>query len=108
MFVGAVADNFGENIQQKVFHGQLVVGEQQMNELENLKPIPVLPQWEGVTDEQANAMLQQNYNRVKDDVAYIIRTELEWIRGSEEHKHLLRGLKTQNKDYLTREDGPQD
>jgi len=100
-FVGTVADNFGENIKQKVFHGQLVVSPEQIAELKNLEPIPILPQWQNVTDAQADQMLQDNYRRVKDDVAYMIKTVLEEIRGSDEHKHLLRGLKTHHPDYLT-------
>lgn len=102
-FVGTVADNFGENIKQKIFHGQLVVSKEQIAELSALEPIPMLPQWDHVSDKEVDEMLQANYLRVKEQVAYIIRTELTSIRKNDDTKHLLRGLRTQHEDYLTRE-----
>lgn len=41
MFVGAVADNFGEKIEQKIFHAQIVVDTKKVaTETKNFKPIP--------------------------------------------------------------------
>src|SRR5690606_22410037 len=41
MFVGAVADNFGEKIDQKIFHAQIVVDTKEVEkEIKNYKPIP--------------------------------------------------------------------
>ena len=43
MFVGAVADNFNERIEQKIFHCEIVVDvEKVKREEQAYKPIPVI------------------------------------------------------------------
>lgn len=103
-FVGSVSDNFGEEISQKVFHGRIVVNKEEIKELSQLEPIPANPAFKGLTDSQMDALLQGNFNQVKDDVGYIIQTELHRIRNHETLKRLLNGLTTKAPNYLDKEE----
>ncbi|PRY27807.1 type IV secretory system conjugative DNA transfer VirD4/TraG family protein [Spirosoma oryzae] len=103
-FVGAVADNFGEVICQKVFNAQLVVDNEMVNELKKPEPIPMLPGMESITQQQLNDTLQANYELVKRQIRWVIAYELNRIRTDESLKYLLRGLHTRDEGYLTRED----
>ena len=69
MFVGAVADNFNERIEQKIFHCEIVVDAGKVKREEQAyKPIPVITDF---TDADGNdrmkEMIQENYNRIRDD-----------------------------------------
>ena len=91
MFVGAVADNFGETIEQKIFHAEIVVDNAKVAaETKAYKPIPVITDF---TDEHGNDCMkekvQENYNRIKDEVKQIVKDELERIASDESLKHLL-------------------
>ena len=103
-FVGNVSDNMGEAIGQKSFHARLIVEPGMIAELKNLEPIPINPAFEGVGDEEIAQLVDANFKRVKDDVSYIIRKELDRIRHDKDLKYLLRGLRTKNPDYLTEDD----
>ena len=70
MFVGAVADNFNERIEQKIFHCEIVVdAEKVKREEQAYKPIPVITDF---TDADGNdrmkEMIQENYNRIRAEV----------------------------------------
>ena len=93
MFVGAVADNFNERIEQKIFHCEIVVdAEKVKREEQAYKPIPVITDF---TDADGNdrmkEMIQENYNRIKAEVRQIVADELQRIQSDPELQHLLQG-----------------
>lgn len=91
MFVGSVADNFSERIDQKIFHCEIVVDAAKINEEEkNYQKIPVITNFideNGVDHMQE--MVQSNYNRIKEDVKLIVTDELERIKNDPALCHLL-------------------
>ena len=91
MFVGAVADNFDERIEQKIFHCEIVVDAEKVKREESAyKKIPVITDF---TDEDGNDRMkdtvQANYRRIKEEVKQIVQDELERIAGDDNLKHLL-------------------
>ena len=93
MFVGAVADNFNERIEQKIFHCEIVVdAEKVKREEQAYKPIPVITDF---TDADGNdrmkETIQENYNRIKAEVRQIVTDELQRIQSDPELQHLLQG-----------------
>ena len=93
MFVGAVADNFNERIEQKIFHCEIVVdAEKVKREEQAYKPIPVITDF---TDADGNdrmkEMIQENYNRIRAEVRQIVADELQRIQSDPELQHLLQG-----------------
>ena len=91
MFVGAVADNFNERIEQKIFHCEIVVdAEKVKREEQAYKPIPVITDF---TDADGNdrmkETIQENYNRIKAEVRQIVADELQRIQSDPELQHLL-------------------
>ncbi len=91
MFVGSVSDNFNERIEQKIFHAEIVVDSTQVKREEsNYKKIPVITDF---TDKNGNdhmkEMVQENYNRIKEEVKQIVKDELKRIAEDEDLKHLL-------------------
>ena len=91
MFVGSVADNFGERIEQKIFHCEIVVDAGKIAEEEKAyQKIPVITGFvdgEGVN--HMKEMVQENYNRIKEDVRRIVADELERIAADPNLRHLL-------------------
>lgn len=79
MFVGAVADNFDERIEQKIFHCEIVVdAERVKRETANYQKIPVITNFineEGV--DMMKDMIQENYDRIKAESRQIVEEELE-------------------------------
>ncbi|RKE80778.1 conjugal transfer protein MobC [Chryseobacterium sp. AG363] len=92
MFVGAVADNFGEKIEQKIFHAQIVVDTEKVAlESKNYKPIPEIRSFISETGEdRMDKEIDQNYRQVKLDVSKIIASELSRIENDPELAHLVR------------------
>ena len=91
MFVGSVSDNFNERIEQKIFHAEIVVDNAKVAaETKAYRPIPVITDF---TDENGNDYMQEkvqeNYNRIKEEVKRIVADELERIAGDENLSHLL-------------------
>lgn len=91
MFVGAVADNFNERIEQKIFHCEIVVdAEKVKREEQAYLPIPIITDF---TDADGNdrmkEMIQENYNRIKAEVRQIVADELQRIQSDPELQHLL-------------------
>ena len=91
MFVGAVADNFNERIEQKIFHCEIVVdAEKVKREEQAYKPIPVITDF---TDADGNdrmkETIQENYNRIKAEVRQTVADELRRIQSDPELQHLL-------------------
>ena len=91
MFVGAVADNFDERIEQKIFHAEIVVDTEKVKREEAAyKKIPVITDF---TDADGNdrmkEQIQENYNRIKADVKRIVAEELQRIADDPALAHLL-------------------
>lgn len=93
MFVGAVADNFDERIEQKIFHAQIVVDNERVaRETKAYKSIPIITDF---TDDKGNNQMQEqvklNYERIKSEIKCVVEEELERIKNDPELKHLLEG-----------------
>ena len=93
MFVGAVADNFGETIDQKIFHAQIVVdNEAVQKETAAYQPIPEISSF---LDENGNDTMEQqiqaNYRQIKQDIVELVENELIRIENDPALKHLLGG-----------------
>ena len=91
MFVGAVADNFGETIDQKIFHAQIVVdNEAVQKETATYQPIPEISSF---LDENGNDTMEQqiqaNYRQIKQDIVELVENELIRIENDPELRHLL-------------------
>ena len=91
MFVGSVADTFDERIEQKIFHCEIVVdAEKVKREEKDYKPIPAITDFtDGDGIDRMKERVQENYNRIKEDVKRIVRDELERIANDDDLKHLL-------------------
>lgn len=90
-FVGAVSDNFGEVIDQKIFHAQIIVDNEQVAaETKAYKKIPIINEFK---DSDGNDIMQQqidrNYSGVKADVLRILDDEFARIKADPKLKHLL-------------------
>ena len=91
MFVGSVSDNFDERIEQKIFHAEIVIDNAQVAaETKRYKPIPIITDF---TDADGNdrmrEKIQENYNRIKEEVKQIVKDELERIKNNPELAHLV-------------------
>jgi DNA-binding transcriptional regulator YbjK len=92
MFVGAVADNFDERIEQKIFHAEIVVDSVRVDaETKAYQEIPVITNF---IDKQGNdrmkEIIRENYNRIKAETKQIVGDELERIKNDPALSHLLR------------------
>jgi DNA-binding transcriptional regulator YbjK len=92
MFVGAVADNFDERIEQKIFHAEIVVDSVKVaTETRGYKQIPVITNFvdeNGVN--RMKEMIQENYTRIKEETKKIVVDELERIKNDPALSMLLR------------------
>lgn len=99
-FVGSVADNFGEEIEQKIFHARIIVDSEKVaTETKAYKKIPVINEFK---DEDGNDIMQQqidrNYSRIKADVLQIIEEEMARIANNPDLKHLIPQKEDDKKD----------
>lgn len=83
MFVGAVADNFDERIDQKIFHAEIVVDSAKVKvETAKYQKIPLITDF---TDEEGidrmKEVVQENYERIKAEASQIVDEELERIKN---------------------------
>ena len=90
-FVGSVADNFGEEIDQKIFHARIIVDNEKVAaETKAYKKIPVINEFK---DADGNDIMQQqierNYSRIKADVLQIIEDEMQRIKTDPDLQHLI-------------------
>ncbi len=93
MFVGAVADNIGERIEQKIFHAEIVVDSKKVEEeMKQYKRIPVITNFvdKDGTD-RMEEVIQENYRRVKREVSEIVTFEIERIKNDPDLCKLLAG-----------------
>ena len=92
MFVGAVADNFDERIEQKIFHCEIVVDNEKVKQ-ETARYVK-LPQIIDFTDKDGNDQMQEeiqaNYDRIRQEVRQIVEDEITRIKNDPELCHLIR------------------
>ena len=92
MFVGAVADNIDQPIEQKIFHARIDLDTRRITaETAAYVPIPELASFvdENGTD-RMDEVVKANYIRIKTDVEEIIRREIERIVKDPDLKYLLK------------------
>ena len=79
MFVGAVSDNFGERIDQKIFHAQIVIDNERVAaETRAYEQIPIINDFlDADGNDIMREQIQYNYDKVKVDVMEIIEEEIE-------------------------------
>lgn len=101
-FVGAVADNFGEKIEQKIFHAEIVVDHAAVSAEEKAyRKIPFINEFK---DKDGNDIMmqqiQRNYDQIKSDAQAIINEEMDRIKNDPElYKRLgLDNEKTSKKE----------
>ena len=91
-FVGAVTDNFGETLTQKMFHARIVVDTAAVSAEE--KQFRTIPQITDFTDESGTdrmaEIIQANYYRIKQEAAQIIEDELRRLADDPNYKHLFK------------------
>ena len=91
MFVGAVADNFDERIEQKIFHAEIVMENDKV--ATETKAYKSIPQILSFTDENGTDNMKQeiesNYRQVKIDIVQVVETELERIKNDPDLQHLV-------------------
>lgn len=85
-FVGAVSDNFGEKIDQKIFHAEIIVDHEKVDaETKAYKKIPIINEFK---DENGNDIMMQqigrNYDQIKADAQAIINEEMARIKSDPE------------------------
>ena len=85
-FVGAVADNFGEKIEQKIFHAEIVVDHAAVSaEEKTYRKIPFINEFK---DKDGNDIMmqqiQRNYDQIKSDAQAIINEEMDRIKNDPE------------------------
>ena len=91
MFVGAVADNFDERIEQKIFHAEIVVDNEQVKR-ETARYVKI-PQIIDFTDKDTmQQQIDANYYRIKNEVKQIVADEIERIKADPELSHLIKNV----------------
>lgn len=90
-FVGSVCDSFDEKINQKIFHAEIIVDNEQVAaETEAYRKIPVITDFTGADGkDHMEEEIERNYYQIKEDVAQIIEKELLRIENDPNLKHLL-------------------
>ena len=103
-FVGSVSDNFGEKIDQKIFHAEIIVDHAKVSAEEKAyKKIPVINSFKD--KEGKDIMLEQiqrNYDLIKTDAQAIINEEMERIMNDPE---LCERLGIEKTETENKEDG---
>jgi hypothetical protein len=91
MFVGSVADNFGEEIAQKIFHAKIIVDTQQVKTDEKrYVKLPIITSFVDDTGvDGLDEMIDKNYVQIKTDVTNIVNSELNRIANDPELSHLI-------------------
>lgn len=91
MFVGAIADNFDERIEQKIFHCEIVVDNAKVAaETKAYQSIPVITDFTNENGvDKMKEQIQLNYNRIKEETKQIVAEELQRIKDDPTLAHLL-------------------
>ncbi|MDR0429364.1 MAG: TraM recognition domain-containing protein, partial [Tannerellaceae bacterium] len=92
MFVGSVADNFDERIEQKIFHCEIVVDNAKV--AAETKAYQKIPEFTNFINENGEDMMQQetdrNYYRIKEEAQQIVDSELERLKDDPKFKDLIK------------------
>lgn len=90
-FVGSVCDSFDEKINQKIFHAEIIVDNEQVAaETKTYRQIPVITDFTGADGkDRMKEEIERNYYQIKEDVTQIIEKELLRIENDPNLKHLL-------------------
>lgn len=90
-FVGAVADNFDERIEQKIFHAEIIVDHTKISAEE--KAYQKIPLINDFKDRNGNDIMmqqiQRNYDQIKADAQAIINEEMRRIKNDPELRKRL-------------------
>lgn len=90
-FVGAVADNFDERIEQKIFHAEIIVDHTKISAEE--KAYQKIPLINDFKDRNGNDIMmqqiQRNYDQIKADAQTIINEEMRRIKNDPELRKRL-------------------
>jgi DNA-binding transcriptional regulator YbjK len=92
VFVGAVADNFGEEINQKVFHAKILVDVAKVKREEALfEAIPDITSFADVATgiDRTEEVIRANYKAIKSDITNMIAKELARIKRDPAQQHLI-------------------
>ena len=91
MFVGAIADNFDERIEQKIFHCEIVVDNAKVAaETKAYQSIPIITDFKDENGvDKMKEQIQLNYNRIKEETKQIVAEELQRIKDDPSLAHLL-------------------
>ena len=87
MFVGAVSDNFGEKIDQKIFHAQIVVDEDRLKREKAVsRPIEQITLFINpeTGEDELDAKVQENYRRVKDEIKQLVKDKIQQLNERKE------------------------
>lgn len=91
MFEGAIADNFDERIEQKIFHAEIVVDNAKVpTETKAYQSISVITNFiDENREDKIKEQIQLNYNRIKEETKLIVTEELERIKNDPTLAHFL-------------------
>jgi hypothetical protein len=91
MFVGAVADNFGEEIAQKIFHAKILVDIEQVKADEKrYVKLPIITSFVDDTGiDRLDEMIDKNYTQIKTDITNIVNSEMNRIANDPALAHLI-------------------
>ncbi|MDR1182350.1 MAG: YWFCY domain-containing protein [Bacteroidales bacterium] len=91
MFVGAVTDNFGEEIEQKIFHAKILVDVERVKADEKrYVKLPIITSFVDDTGiDRLDEMIDKNYEQIKIDVTNIVNSELNRIANDPSLSHLI-------------------
>ncbi len=90
MFVGAVSDNFDERIEQKIFHGEIVVDNDKVtSETKEYQKIPQILSFDEAGEDKMKQEIEANYRQIKQDIIGIVETEMERIKNDPELQYLV-------------------
>ncbi|MBW7892711.1 MAG: YWFCY domain-containing protein [Chitinophagaceae bacterium] len=91
MFVGAVADNFEERIEQKIFHAEIVVDNDKVAaESKAYKKMPpILSFTDKNGEDHMKEEIEANYRQVKTQIINIVEDEMKRIKNDPDLQHLV-------------------
>ncbi len=73
-FVGSVSDNFDERIEQKIFHAEVVIDNDKVNqETASYVQIPTIIEFGG--EEAMKQAIENNYKQIKQEIAELVQSE---------------------------------
>lgn len=78
-FVGSVADNFGETIDQKIFHAEIIVDIEKVKE-ETKRYVKIPPIIDFESKDNMNLVIQDNYRRIKNEISDLVEIELDRLK----------------------------